>query len=98
MVSTGPGRQGYAWRKLSARLREELPPACHICGEWIDKALHHYDAKSWTLDHVKSLSEAPHLAEDESNLRPAHRGCNSSRGGILGNERKMGPPRQSRRW
>lgn len=97
MVSTGPGRQGYRWRKLVARLREELPPVCWLCRGPIDRRLPAKHADSWTADHVIPLIEAPHLAMEPSNIRPAHRRCNSAKGD--GRRRQGGPPpKASRHW
>jgi 5-methylcytosine-specific restriction endonuclease McrA len=93
------GRGDTRWYKLSARLRKELPPYCWICSEEIDLTLHRNHKKSWTLDHLVPLS-AGGDPYDESNLRPAHRDCNSRRGTKAEAEpKKRGPkPKQSRAW
>lgn len=89
------GRQGRTWRTLAARMRVELPPVCWICGQGIDLSLDgQRDPMAWTLDHVLPVATHPHLAEEPSNLRAAHRRCNSSKG--TGDK---GPkPKSSRRW
>lgn len=74
------GRNDARWVKLSRYLRQVLPPVCWLCGEEIDTTLPRRDKRSWTLDHIKPLSEFPELAYEESNLRPAHMQCNSKRG------------------
>ena len=81
------GRSDKRWLDLTKRLRAELDPICRICGELIDLTLHHTDKWSWTLDHIRELDTGvdPY---DESNLLPAHRSCNSSRGARYGNERR----------
>jgi hypothetical protein len=53
-----------------------LPVPCGICGEAITHFGH--DGASHTFDHVTPWSEAP--SNDPSNLRHAHKSCNSSRG------------------
>jgi 5-methylcytosine-specific restriction endonuclease McrA len=53
-----------------------LPVPCAICGEAITRFGH--DGGSHTFDHVTPWSEAP--SNDPSNLRHAHRSCNSRRG------------------
>ena len=103
------GRTDRRWVLLAARLKDELPPVCWICGLWIDKTLDHRHKMSFTLDHVISLDEGgdPY---DEDNIRPAHRSCNGRRGAEYGNKRKgaigltplprinSGATRFSRRW
>ncbi|WP_408909508.1 HNH endonuclease [Streptomyces solicavernae] len=53
-------------------------------------------AMSWTVDHVLPLSLYPHLALEISNMREAHRTCNSSRG--QGNGRGNANGKVSRNW
>lgn len=88
------GMSGWRWRKLVEQAKLELPPVCWIDGQPIDMSLPHNHRMSWTLDHVLSRRDYPHLAYEFSNLRPAHRACNSSK--------KAGPPPQrprfSRKW
>lgn len=77
---TTPGRNDKEWRALCKRLRATLPPVCWLDGEEIDLRLSGRHPMGWTLDHVIPLSERPDLANDESNLKPAHRRCNEQRG------------------
>lgn len=94
-MASSDGRSSRAWKTLAAQLKVELPPICHLCGGTIDLSLPHLDRMAWTLDHVLSLHDYPHLAMDPVNLRPAHRSCNSRKG-------KGQPPSQhinaSRTW
>lgn len=104
------GRSDRRWKELSARLRATLPPICWICGQGIDLTLHHTHRMSFTLDHVVPLDLPGTDPYDESNILPAHRSCNSSRGAKFGNARRAGttgletlpadvePPRFTRRW
>jgi 5-methylcytosine-specific restriction endonuclease McrA len=75
-----PGRNTPEWRALCKRLKRELPNICWVCGNEIDLSLSGRDKWGWSLDHVRKLSLHPELAEDESNLRPAHMWCNATRG------------------
>ena len=104
------GRCDRRWRELSARLRQTLPPVCWICGNVIDLTLHHTHRMSFTLDHVVPLDLPGTDPYDESNILPAHRSCNSSRGAKFGNARRAGTtnlqtlpadaptPKFTRRW
>ncbi len=90
----GKGRSDNRWLMMCKQLRRDLPPVCWLCGRDIDRTLHHYDKWSWTLDHVEPLSTSPALAYTLSNLRPAHRTCNSRKGeGAMPLANKV-----SRRW
>lgn len=74
------GRTGRPWR----RVREQVLDHCNICwlcGEWIDRSIPAPDPMSASVDHVVPLSEGEHVDPlDPAYLRPAHFGCNSSRG------------------
>lgn len=96
-VGSNGGRGSRAFRKLSARLRGELPPVCWLCCKPIDLALHHLDPWSWTLDHVTPLAVWPEGLLVESNLRPAHRRCNMLKG-AGGWTPSQDKPRSSRKW
>lgn len=73
-----PGRTGHKWRQAVARLR--VPGArCWICGHEIDLDIKHPDPMSFSVDHVTALSRGGDPL-DPANHRPAHLGCNSSRG------------------
>jgi 5-methylcytosine-specific restriction endonuclease McrA len=88
-----PGRNDREWRALCKRLKATLPPICWLCGEEIDLSLSGRHPWGWTLDHVVPLSQAPHLANVESNLRPAHRRHNEQRG-----TGTYGQVKYSRKW
>jgi 5-methylcytosine-specific restriction endonuclease McrA len=61
-------------RKVSAVIlaKDERghPPSCWLCGQ----------PGANSVDHVLSRSKYPELVWDESNMRPAHTDCNSSKG------------------
>lgn len=95
MSGSSTGRSHRDWIRICKQLRNELPPICWLCGQAIDLSLDPRHKKSWTLDHVKPLSEHPELAHTISNLRPAHRDCNSKRGA---HDHSPVPPKGSRRW
>lgn len=91
-----PGLDGRPRRAMIARVRREQPN-CHLCGLPIDLTL---DAKTHpmgsTIDEVipRSRSVDPkRSALTYSNLRHAHRRCNSQRGSDLVTE-----TRSSRDW
>ncbi|MGW2206771.1 HNH endonuclease [Streptomyces sp. NPDC001774] len=88
------GRSGRPWRRFVAQCRRELPPICHLCTNPIDLTLPVNHAMSWTIDHVLPLNQYPHLAEDISNARPAHRTCNSRKG----TKEAIDKPKTSRKW
>lgn len=69
---------GHRRRQLRARvLREETH--CGICGQLVDKTLHHLDPMAPEVDEIVpvSLGGSPLL---RSNCRLAHRVCNQRRG------------------
>lgn len=53
---------------------------CHLCGGHVDTSLHHYDRMSATLDHLVPQSATSAPDHSETNLKTAHRICNSLRG------------------
>lgn len=53
---------------------------CQLCGKPVDLAVHHLHRDAPSLDHVEPQSLALIPNHDPSNLRTAHRGCNSARG------------------
>lgn len=79
------GRTTRSFARLRARVLE-ASDICWLCGQ----------AGADTVDHVVPLKLAPHLGEDIDNLRPAHRGCNSSKGARLAEVAR--PVQLSRRW
>lgn len=69
MPAASHGRSGRPWR----RIRQQVLQGSDVC--WLCGA-HGAD----TVDHILPISQYPELAHDLSNLRPAHRSCNSSKG------------------
>ncbi|GAA4724445.1 hypothetical protein GCM10025782_23090 [Pedococcus ginsenosidimutans] len=93
-----PYHRGYgqAWRRLRDKAKKEYPPVCHICGGPINM-----DLKSgpmmWSLDHLDPLAIYGTGLPPLDRCRPAHFGCNSSRGAKLAQRRRKPRPR-SRDW
>jgi 5-methylcytosine-specific restriction endonuclease McrA len=83
-VSKYDGRTSHKWKKVRAEVLASSD-VCWLCSK----------PGADTVDHVLPLSIYPELAHDISNLRPAHRSCNSSKGAGRNYQPKM--PR-SRRW
>ena len=73
------GRIGHKWRKAKAHVRR-TQDVCHLCGQAIDKTLPPNHRMSFTVDHVEPLSLNVERALDRTNLKAAHRSCNSSKG------------------
>src|SRR5262249_15817145 len=73
-------RHGVEFRKLRDLLREHGTHVCWLCGNGIDMSLPHTAEISWTVDHVQSVKSNPELITDPTNLREAHRKCNSVKG------------------
>ena len=93
-MPTTHGRNTANHQRLVASLRARRLP-CWLCGQAIDYAAPADDPSSFNADHVEPLSKRPDLAEIESNLRPAHRRCNTGRGNRAP-KLDLGQP--SRRW
>jgi len=72
------GLDHRAYRRTTKRLRA-TSSVCWICRKEIDQSLPYTDPMSWTADHVVPRSRGGALT-DMSNLKAAHRKCNSSRG------------------
>jgi hypothetical protein len=91
----------YAWTQARARVLRGAT-VCHLCGGALDWDAPARSPKSPSVDHiipVKSMrGMAPEarrrLLLDENLLRPAHYGCNASRG--AGRRRRN--PHTSRVW
>lgn len=62
--------------RYRARIRATRA-ACHICGEPIDYTLPHLNPKAFVIDHVIPLAKGG--ADDLTNLKAAHRDCNSTK-------------------
>lgn len=81
------GRSGHKWRQIRQHVLDQTT-ICHLCG------LPGAD----TVDHIIPLSLAPELAHDISNLRPAHRTCNSRKGNKTGKAATASTLPRSRQW
>lgn len=77
-------RKSYRWRQLRAQVLESSD-VCWLCSK----------PGATEVDHVLPYKFFPELVFDINNLRPAHKGCNSSKGAGRNHQPKM--PR-SRRW
>lgn len=78
-VPTGYGRTSPAFRRLAATVRSWRLP-CALCGQTINyEAEDPNDPAAFTVDHKLSRSQYPQLAEELSNLQPAHKKCNSAK-------------------
>lgn len=53
---------------------------CQLCGTPVDPQAHYLSGEAPSLDHIEPVSLALIPNHDPSNLRTAHRSCNSSRG------------------
>ncbi len=98
---SGDPRGSYWFRQQQAALRrqwEAQRAPCWICTQPIDYRLSGNDTNGCTLDHVVPLSVNPEQHWNPVNWKPAHRGCNLSKG----NRRHLplyGPDSgPSRRW
>ena len=99
-------RKTWRWQKLSRAMRSVLVPVCGICGRDIDLTLPYNHPRAWTLDHIHELQDNGDPF-DVTNLRPACRSCNSSKGNHNQRRRKQQRFREqasarelnpSRRW
>jgi len=89
------GRAGRAWERIKSELFIE-GVRCWICREPIEFGLRRNHPRGPSVDHVVSLDRGGHPTARE-NLRPAHFGCNSSKGS--GRSRKQAAARpSSRSW
>lgn len=87
------GRSTRRWHRIVTELRSRRLP-CWLCGHLIDYSLPPNHRDSFTVHHRVPLAVAPHLAEDPTNLAPAHRSCNSRQG----DNPEPPPLATSRRW
>jgi len=79
------GRRSHSWKKMRRRVLSQSD-VCWLCGQ----------VGADTVDHIVPRSIDLSLAEQPTNLRPAHRTCNSARGNR--NPQSVENLRASRRW
>jgi hypothetical protein len=65
--------------KIRVAIYERDDWICQLCGDPVDPTLHYTDSWSATLDHIECQSWALIPDHSPSNLRLAHRWCNSVR-------------------
>lgn len=87
-------RDSRRYRHAAKRLRR-ASQVCWLCGKGIDPDLPYTDKGAWTADHVVPLNAG---GDVHGALRPAHRGCNSSRGDGIRNRKRDPKPPTSRDW
>jgi 5-methylcytosine-specific restriction endonuclease McrA len=83
-MSKYTGRTTRSFRKMRLRILE-MSDICWLCGQ----------AGADTVDHIIPLSLDPSRGEDPTNLLPAHRSCNSSRGAKMPDPKTLN---NSRNW
>jgi 5-methylcytosine-specific restriction endonuclease McrA len=93
-------RSEWQRRRLRPQVLAIHGDTCWLCEERIDLTLRWPHSKSLSIDHVVPLAKggAPY---DLANLRPAHVGCNTSRGARDAQglpTRTPAPIRRSRTW
>ena len=85
------GTKDWISPKLRLKLYERDGWMCHLCDKPVDKEAHFNDDLAPSLDHLKPRSKGG--SDEPSNLRTAHRVCNSTRrddeleaveGGLIG--------------
>ena len=82
---------GAQWRHLQARIKA-TQDTCHLCGQPINKTLHHLDDWAYEIDHIIPLAQGgPEY--DINNLAAAHRKCNRQKSDGHNNP-TAGPPSQ----
>ena len=79
MAGKSAGRGGSRWRKLCKDVRAR-GSNCGECGQTIDYTLKWPDPGAFTVDHILSWHDHPHLREDPANLRACHFRCNGTKG------------------
>jgi 5-methylcytosine-specific restriction endonuclease McrA len=96
---SGRGRSTRRWRQVrkEAYERDSARHAkCWICGGDIDYAAPPGTPDAWEPDHYWPPKVRPDLAEDITNIRPAHCSCNRARGDRMIKGSGLGSP--TRKW
>lgn len=81
------GHQTKEWSNLASSFAEQSAAddaPCHHCGGQIDYNAPPNHPKGFTADHLSPLGLGGAVVTDQ--LAPAHRGCNSRSGAVLGNK------------
>ena len=78
-------RKTHRWQQLRLTILESSD-VCWLCGQ----------PGATEVDHILPYKHFPELVFDISNLRPAHKKCNSSKGSGTGQATQQMP--RSRRW
>lgn len=102
---SGDGRTSRRYRKQRLAFRAEGETnnsPCWLCGmeiPWdvprLDPRTNTVNPDAWELDHALPRSTHPQHAEDPTNFRHSHSGCNNSRGDRAPSRSITNP---SRRW
>lgn len=79
----GPRRHNWITPKARLAIYERDNWTCQLCGEPVDLHVRHLDPTAPSIDHIEPQSLALVPNHDPSNLRTAHRSCNSKRGNRL---------------
>lgn len=75
-MASANGRNSRRYVRNNRALRDNLPPYCSWCSEYIDLTLPRTDPRSWTTDHTVALAEGGDLYGERT---LAHRACNSAK-------------------
>lgn len=83
-------RESGTFKRLKKRFRDNcsrqrnpgggIGAPCGICGEPIDYSYSHPHPLSFSVDHVQTARDAPHLFMDVNNFQASHLKCNLGRG------------------
>lgn len=87
----GPGRTGWAWRKLRRQIIDASVD-CHLCGQPLRPDLVHPNPMATVVDHIVALVEGG-SPTDRANLAAAHRRCNHNKEVSRRRQRKLNASR-----
>lgn len=79
----GPRRHNWITPKARLAIYERDNWTCQLFGEPVNLQVNHLDPQAPSIDHIEPQSLALVPNHDPSNLRTAHRSCNSKRGNRL---------------